>query len=126
MPGRGTMVPGLRWNSITNRFEFTGKNNTFLGAYEPAGKHIIKTISFVGSSAAISNVGGSVGANSVGTITNSQTLAAGDIVMCSPKFIATLGEAYGFRVAAADTLNFSVRGSLPAGGWDVLAFRVES
>ena len=123
MPNRPSSIPGLIWNTTNNRWELVGKGNRFIQGFSRSGTPLVQTVSFIGSSPAISNVSGSIGANTVGTIDNATGLAVADIVFASPKFMATLGVAFSFRVPAADTLNFSVRGSLPAGGWDVVAFR---
>ena len=127
----------LKWNSTAQRWESVGRDGlvkvfideTGLGiGGNPAIGYFRK---FVGSNAALASVVAYGGAVAIGTITNATGLAVGDFVRGIRKNtnLQTVPLSVGFYVPTTDTLNIQVgnfgtiAGSLPAGGWDIVAIR---
>ena len=127
----GSSRPSMVYNSVTNRWEIRGKGGDLKFAIDDANSGpILKIFSFVGSSPAIGSIGWNLGL--VATISGATSLLRGDKVICDPRppILANNNMAFShFQVPSNAVLSFlvhaigTVGGSLPATGWDVLAFR---
>ena len=121
MPARPSGKPGVVWNSITQRWEVVSKGGRLELAIDRQGRIPVQFISFIGSMAAVN---GSVGVLPVvGTITNANGLAVGDMVFVTLGSAYTTGNIFAPRIPTANTLNVQVWGSMPAAGVNVFAIR---
>ena len=120
--------PSFQYSSVSNRWELRGKGGKLLQVFPDgnAGNVLGKvTLNVVGSSAGVAAAGiGSIGVV-VGTITNCTGLAVGDVVFGNPVSAmgVNAGGFAGFHIPTTNTLNVYSTGTLPAMGWDIIAFR---
>ena len=133
-----TKPTDLNWNARTQQWE--AKDTTGKVAFSinsggiligEGGSRISRIQGFVGSNAALASVVAYGGAVSVGTITNATGLAVADKVFGVRKNtnLQTVPLSVSFYVPTTNTLNIhvfnsgTIAGSLPAGGWDIIAMR---
>ena len=128
----------LSWNSVAQRWESVGRDGlvkvyideTGLGVGQ-GGTSLGYFRKFVGSNAALASVVAYGGAVAIGTITNTTGLQVGDAIFGVRKNtnLQTVPLNVKFYVPTTDTLNIhvgnfgTIAGSLPAGGWDIVAIR---
>ena len=150
MAGKGSSRPGLRYNSITQRWEVVGKGGQLLASFGDnnltklnqlevgaTGDTFTKAYKFVATlSAAVAIASGAaLGVGTLQSTTGSgvgcSELAIADFVMGNPKTALSSVVIAGFHVPTTNTLNVYVvpreggqnAGSLAAIGFDCVAFR---
>ena len=148
MAGKGSSRPGLRYNSITQRWEVTGKGGAIKASFGDddltrlnqleigaTGDTITKMYSFVATlSAAIAIGSGVLGVGTLQSLTGSGVgcaeIAIADKVFGNPKVALSSVLVAGFHVPTTNTLNVYLTprpeagaGSLAACGFDIVSIR---
>jgi len=119
----GSSRPSLVYNSVTARWEVTGRNGVLLATIPDTSQPLGQIRRFVGSTDAIGDAIGSLTVVTATLTGTSGNVNRGDVVFATAKTRQTSGVLAGVSVPSNNLMLLHIIGSLPAMGWDVISIR---